>query len=181
MKQVLKTSVAIVVLCLFMLALPQAAAQAQSISSPSARTHASATTVHPKAIERPNASGGGCSNTVYSGNRTRFVTYSACISYWGLKVYPDTYVSFGAVNAGLWRACRVTIYVYEHNQYAFGSTFDCLAAAKSNASNVNYALSNYGIVWPGQAWHAEVWVYYYYNSDRSGYYGPRISSPVEYI
>ncbi len=64
------------ILCLMLLVLPHTTAQAQVIS-PHRSATTTGTTPRPKAIVHPNASGGGCSSTVYSGNRTRFVAYLA--------------------------------------------------------------------------------------------------------
>ena len=173
-----RSLIVITLLSLFAVFFPRGAAEAQGVSSPkSTHTATPAPAPAPHAVA-PHASGGGC-RSVSSGNKTRYVSYSACISYFFFKVFPDGYVTFGAASPGLWQACRVSLYLYDRNNtYIDGRTFDCLSQARSNAVSAYFGFSD--VTGLGSAYHTEMSVYYSYHPDGTGYYGPRISSPVQY-
>ncbi len=167
----MRTTTVITALCLFFMVFPQTVAQAQVIS-PHTGTHKITTTA------RPNVSGGGC-NSTSSGNRNRYIAYSACSTYFFFKIFADSYVTFGAASPGLWRACTVYVYLYDGNyNYVDGRSFNCLSQARSNDINDDFGFSD--ITGFGRSYYTLSFVYYYYNPDGRGNYGPFVWSPEQF-
>lgn len=135
------------------------------------------------------SSGGGCSETTYYGNSTRFVEYSSCITsssgqhFWDPdEVTSDAYVTFGAGNDSYWVTCMVWISTIDTNGNNIGNDgISCLQQARSHATNAHFSLGQNPNTISGHSYYTLVFVDFQYNTDCCISYGPGVYSPHQYI